>query len=130
MFARPPRLALRLPPHPRAASSAYSLRCASNKTNPWPEPQGDASEPARPRTWVYRASRIVNFFIIPSVLVYAVFFAEFGDHEHVFQPPRRWLQAQKASFFALSPEERQLAGANADAPNDEAPNQGAGIAKS
>ncbi|KAI0754980.1 hypothetical protein C8Q80DRAFT_1117508 [Daedaleopsis nitida] len=91
---RAPRLALPLP-----SAAAGQLRTASRKHSPWPEPQGQPESP-RLRTWVSPVSRIANFLIVPN----------FGDHEHVFMPPRRWLAAQKAAFFSLTPEEQQLAG--------------------
>ncbi|KAI0354976.1 hypothetical protein OH77DRAFT_1404354 [Trametes cingulata] len=106
--ARPPRLFLRPSLSPRAAS--LSVRRSSRKSNPWPDVEGGSDEQPKTRAWVATASRISNFLIIPTVLLYAVFFADFGEHEHVFQPPRRWLEAQKASFFSLSPEEQKLAG--------------------
>ncbi|KAH9969549.1 hypothetical protein BC827DRAFT_1262776 [Russula dissimulans] len=43
-----------------------------------------------------------------GILLYAVFFADFGDREHVFMPPRRWLQRQREAFFTITPEERKL----------------------
>lgn len=72
-----------------------------------------------------------------ATLLYAVFFADFGEKEHVFMPvsqraetsrqmegvhqavpvltvirhkARRWLDAQKAAFFSLSAAERKMAG--------------------
>ncbi|KAI0720445.1 hypothetical protein C8T65DRAFT_791380 [Cerioporus squamosus] len=93
----------------RASKQAPGVRHASKRANPWPEPQGSA-EPPKVRTWVYPVSRIANFTIVPTAILYAVFFADFGDHEHVFMPPRRWLEAQKFAFFSLSPEEQRLAG--------------------
>ncbi|KAI8969636.1 hypothetical protein BD414DRAFT_258436 [Trametes punicea] len=102
MFPRPPRLSL------RSRLPSVTVRRASN-SNPWPDIQDAPSEKPL-RSWVHRASRISNFMIIPAVILYAVFVADFGDHEHVFQPPRRWLAAQKAAFFSLSPEEQRLAG--------------------
>ncbi|KAI0657409.1 hypothetical protein C8Q70DRAFT_1004565, partial [Cubamyces menziesii] len=97
----------------RSTPRFVSYRSASSSRNPWP-PIHDAPAEKPLRTWVSRASRISNFMIIPAVILYAVFVADFGDHEHVFQPPRRWLAAQKAAFFSLSPEEQQLAGTKPD----------------
>ncbi|KAI0632135.1 hypothetical protein C8Q77DRAFT_1210456 [Trametes polyzona] len=116
MLPRPPPLAF---PSPARSSPRLLLaRRASKHSNPWPAVEGSSpgSEQPKVRTWVGKASRISNFLIIPTVLLYAVFFADFGDHEHVFQPPRRWLEAQKASFFSLSPEEQKLAGVNPPTP--------------
>ncbi|KAI0055600.1 hypothetical protein BV25DRAFT_1779273, partial [Artomyces pyxidatus] len=58
--------------------------------------------------WVYTASTSLRLVLIPSALLYAIFFADFGDKEHVFMPPRRWLERQKAAFFTLTPDERGL----------------------
>ncbi|OCH85575.1 hypothetical protein OBBRIDRAFT_706293, partial [Obba rivulosa] len=67
----------------------------------------------RPR-WFFTASRISTFFIIPASVAYMVFVADFGEREHVFSPARRWLGAQKAAFFSLSPAERELAGVKSE----------------
>ncbi|KAK0188077.1 hypothetical protein F5146DRAFT_1141532 [Armillaria mellea] len=45
---------------------------------------------------------------LPSIALYGVFIYDFGDREHVFQPPRRWLLKQKESLFTLTPEEEKL----------------------
>ncbi|RDX42477.1 hypothetical protein OH76DRAFT_1362721 [Lentinus brumalis] len=107
----------------RASKQTHWVRHASKKANPWPEPQGSAEAP-KVRTWVYPVSRIANFTIVPTAILYAVFFADFGDHEHVFMPPRRWLAAQKAAFFDLTPEEKRLAGV--DTATSDTPKQGSG----
>ncbi|KAI0372173.1 hypothetical protein BV20DRAFT_940394 [Pilatotrama ljubarskyi] len=117
--ARPPRLSLRSSP-----TCPSFVRRVSKKSNPWPSAEGASDEQPKTRTWVTTASRISNFLIIPTVLLYAVFYADFGDHEHVFQPPRRWLEAQKASFFSLSPEEQKLAGL--EPPSSELSDQSSG----
>ncbi|EEB94001.1 hypothetical protein MPER_07269 [Moniliophthora perniciosa FA553] len=39
---------------------------------------------------------------------YFVFIQDYGDHEHVFQPIRRWVARQKANFMTLSPEEEKF----------------------
>ncbi|KAH0586092.1 hypothetical protein H2248_007363 [Termitomyces sp. 'cryptogamus'] len=48
--------------------------------------------------------------MIPGIVFYAVFFYDFGDHEHVFQAPRRWAARKKAEFMTLSPEEKTIIG--------------------
>jgi len=58
--------------------------------------------------WVYSTSAGLRFILIPSALFYAVFFADFGDREHVFKPPRRWLQRQWENFITMTPEEQKL----------------------
>ncbi|KAI0670751.1 hypothetical protein C8Q78DRAFT_974033 [Trametes maxima] len=102
----------RLLPAPRLAL----VRRASRRASPWPEPQGSQDKQPKLRKWLSPVSRISNFVIVPTVILYAVFVADFGDHEHVFQPPRRWLEAQTAAFFSLSPEEEKLAGLKRDSP--------------
>ncbi|KAK1226280.1 hypothetical protein PQX77_010753 [Marasmius sp. AFHP31] len=84
--------------------------------------QFDAA-PKRPRTlsgeedpdlkdfrppWVYLSARLATHVVIPVTILYFVFIHDHGDHEHVFQPFRRWATRQKASFFTLSPEEERL----------------------
>ncbi|KAI0770291.1 hypothetical protein C8Q74DRAFT_1274554, partial [Fomes fomentarius] len=120
MFPRHQRIPRRLLSSPRPPLSARSV---SRKSSAWPEPQG-APETPKIRSWVYPVSRIANFLIVPTAILYAVFFADFGDHEHVFMPPRRWLAAQKAAFFSLSPEEQKLVGV--DTATSETPVQGSG----
>ncbi|KAI0732050.1 hypothetical protein C8Q72DRAFT_759014, partial [Fomitopsis betulina] len=66
-------------------------------------------------SWVFPLSRIANYVVIPATLLYAVFFADFGEKEHVFMPARRWLDGQKAAFFELSEAEREIAGVTKDA---------------
>ncbi|KZP33455.1 hypothetical protein FIBSPDRAFT_924460 [Athelia psychrophila] len=67
--------------------------------------QGDFRPP-----WFFSAANILTYTTIPLVGLYCVFLADWGDRgEHVFMPPRRWLERQKASFFSLSPAEEQLA---------------------
>lgn len=112
----------------------------------------DTPSGSRPTPWVYSTSVGLRLVLIPSAcvstelvaahsraqkkhvgkggLLYAVFFADFGDREHVFMPvcsiiallrnlsslnrtfaatkPRRWLQRQRDAFFSITPEERRL----------------------
>ncbi|KAH9049967.1 hypothetical protein EDB84DRAFT_1451966 [Lactarius hengduanensis] len=64
--------------------------------------------------WVYSTSAGLRLVLIPGILFYAVFFADFGDREHVFMPPRRWLWRQRDAFFTITPEERKLVEATTD----------------
>ncbi|KAG7088301.1 hypothetical protein E1B28_012311 [Marasmius oreades] len=59
-------------------------------------------------SWVYQTSRLVSYLLIPGTALYFILIYDHGDHEHVFQPIRRWVARQKASFFTLSPEEEKL----------------------
>ncbi|KAM5535024.1 hypothetical protein V8D89_011252, partial [Ganoderma adspersum] len=125
MFSLPSSRAL-LRPSPLARQLRPWARSASRKPSPWPEIQGTAGGQPKVRTWVAPASRIANFLIVPTAILYAVFFADFGDHEHVFSPPRRWLESQKSAFFSLSPEEQKLAGVDAAKSEPPAAVQGSG----
>lgn len=65
--------------------------------------------PSDPRPpWVYSTSAGLRLILIPSALLYAIFLADFGDREHVFMPPRRWVQRQREAFLTITPEEREL----------------------
>ncbi|KAK0464398.1 uncharacterized protein EV420DRAFT_1637963 [Desarmillaria tabescens] len=58
--------------------------------------------------WVYTGTKLLTYLVVPAIALYAIFIYDFGDREHVFQPPRRWLLKQKESFFTLTPEEQKL----------------------
>ncbi|KAG2010047.1 pyridoxamine-phosphate oxidase [Coprinopsis cinerea AmutBmut pab1-1] len=58
--------------------------------------------------WVYTTSRVGSVVVIPVIALYTIFVYDWGDHEHVFMPPRRWLARLKQSFFTLSPEEEAM----------------------
>ncbi|KAH9922799.1 uncharacterized protein BXZ73DRAFT_104033 [Epithele typhae] len=99
-------------PRPAPPRPALQRRWAGRQANPWAHVETATPEkaPFQLRTWVRRVSRIGNFVLVPSIILYAVFVHDFGDYEHVFSPPRRWLQSQTAAFYTLSPEEQKLAG--------------------
>ncbi|KAH7106902.1 hypothetical protein BKA62DRAFT_685449 [Auriculariales sp. MPI-PUGE-AT-0066] len=65
-------------------------------------------------------SRTAHWIVLPSVLFYCLFFVNFGDHEHVFSPPRRWMDRQRAKFWSLSPAELSLAQQNSARPDADA----------
>lgn len=103
---RPPRLAL---PH-HTLPLAVRTRLAHDTAKPKHDPSGQTPEPQEHRkAWFWTAQKLSNFLVIPAVFLYAIFVADFGEREHVFSPPRRWLQQQKDAFFSLTPEERRLA---------------------
>ncbi|KAG2134282.1 hypothetical protein BD769DRAFT_1444189 [Suillus cothurnatus] len=58
--------------------------------------------------WVYSASHILTYTLIPTAIVYCVFLADWGEREHVFSPVRRWTTKYKESFLSLSPDEASL----------------------
>ncbi|TFK40660.1 hypothetical protein BDQ12DRAFT_679827 [Crucibulum laeve] len=86
--------------------SSFSGRLYATKTHRLPKVE-EAGADFRP-PWVYVTSRLLSFTVIPAVAFYAIFFYDFGDHDHVFQPARRWAVAQKAAFFTLSPAEERI----------------------
>lgn len=105
----------RLPPvhslSTRYAVTRFSSEKATERTvkDRWEDVPSDPRPP-----WVYSTSAGLRFVLIPSIIFYAVFFADFGDREHVFMPPRRWLRRQQDAFFTITPEERKLVEATAD----------------
>lgn len=46
--------------------------------------------------------------MVPGVFGYMAFYVDFGEHEHIFSPLRRWLQRSKDEFWELSPEEKRV----------------------
>lgn len=66
--------------------------------------------------WVYVGSRLMTFVMIPGILFYSIFFYDFGDRDHVFQPARRWALKQKATFLTLSPDEEHILNGNKPKP--------------
>ncbi|KAH9841577.1 uncharacterized protein C8Q71DRAFT_720730 [Rhodofomes roseus] len=108
----------RAPSRNRAPLARGAHRDAPSKIR---EPRPWAVEnvpPVDPRpAWFFPINRISNYVVIPATLLYAVFFADFGEKEHVFMPARRWLDAQKAAFFDLSEAEREIAGVTEDVNN-------------
>ncbi|KAH8086628.1 hypothetical protein BXZ70DRAFT_1011720 [Cristinia sonorae] len=141
----------------RAALAAYRrtahIRCESSKSTPAKDSpsalenlKGPSASPPSPsirkgplraeedepkestfRTWALAANKVATFAIIPMTLLYAVFFADFGEHEHAFMPvriisyfhvtreaefatnkARRWMLRQKAAFYTLTPAEQEL----------------------
>ncbi|KAG8970861.1 hypothetical protein FRC03_000079 [Tulasnella sp. 419] len=66
-----------------------------------------AHDPTHSR--ISRLAGIARNVTVPFVIGYFVFFVDFGEKEHVFSAPRRWLERQKAAFWSLSPSEQQTA---------------------
>jgi len=77
--------------------------------NPRPPPKKmtDGGDDFRP-PWVYAASRLFIYGIIPVVGFYSIFFYDFGKSEHVFQPVRRWGANIMNKLFTLSSAEERL----------------------
>ncbi|EKM49508.1 uncharacterized protein PHACADRAFT_80041, partial [Phanerochaete carnosa HHB-10118-sp] len=102
-LTRPPRVPS------QSLSRAASRRLSHNSSKPRHDPPQAHEPPDHRRSWFWTAQRLSNFVVIPAAILYCVFFADYGESEHVFSPPRRWLQHQRDAFFSLTPEERKLA---------------------
>jgi len=74
---------------------------------PLPKKMSDGGDDFRP-PWVYACSRLIIYGIIPVVGFYSIFMYDFGEHEHVFQPARRWGANIRNKFFTLSAAEERL----------------------
>ncbi|KAF8610272.1 hypothetical protein BDV93DRAFT_517421 [Ceratobasidium sp. AG-I] len=57
----------------------------------------------------HRYVAIVSYGCVGIISVYNIFFADYGEKEHVFSPARRWLDRQKSAFWTLSPTEQAAA---------------------
>ncbi|KAG1772400.1 hypothetical protein EDD22DRAFT_842375 [Suillus occidentalis] len=79
------------------------IRPTSTQNQSAEQDNGDFRPP-----WVYSASHILTYTLIPTAMVYCVFLADWGEREHVFSPVRRWTTKFKESFFSLSPDEASL----------------------
>ncbi|KAF9485844.1 hypothetical protein BDN70DRAFT_927193 [Pholiota conissans] len=88
---------------------ALSRRHLSTEAPPAPRPmpKDETGDDFRP-SWVYLGSRLVSWVVIPGTGLYSIFFYDFGDHEHVFQPVRRWGADTVNGFFSLSSSEKRL----------------------
>ncbi|KXN93413.1 hypothetical protein AN958_00337 [Leucoagaricus sp. SymC.cos] len=90
--------------------TALCMRLQSTNSRPGYQARDEAIDFRPP--WVYVASRLMTFTIIPSIVIYSVFFYDFGHRDHVFQPARQWALQQKAAFMTLSPDEERILDAN------------------
>ncbi|KAG8994724.1 hypothetical protein FRB90_000363 [Tulasnella sp. 427] len=52
-----------------------------------------------PAPWIFKAAGIGQLLTVPFIVGYFVFYVDYGDQEHVFSAPRRWLQRQKQEFL-------------------------------
>ncbi|KAH7903211.1 hypothetical protein BJ138DRAFT_1020994 [Hygrophoropsis aurantiaca] len=59
--------------------------------------------------WVYTASHLLTYTLIPSAILYCVFLADWGDRDHVFLHVRRWAAHQSSRFFSIDRDEAALA---------------------
>ncbi|KAF8073621.1 hypothetical protein FPV67DRAFT_756750 [Lyophyllum atratum] len=81
-------------------------RTMATKVHRLPRTPGDEDDFRPP--WFYTMARVLSWTLIPATAAYGVFVYDFGDHEHVFQPARRWAEQQKAAFLTLSPDEKKI----------------------
>ncbi|KAF8177000.1 hypothetical protein BJ912DRAFT_692567 [Pholiota molesta] len=98
----------------RAARTVFARRPLSRRhlsteapPAPRPMPKDETGDDFRP-SWVYLGSRMVSWIVIPGTAFYSIFFYDFGDQEHVFQPMRRWGVDTVNGFFSLSSSEKRL----------------------
>jgi len=68
------------------------------------------NQPNAHRSGITKLSRILQWTLVPSVFGYMALFGDFGEHEHIFSPLRRWVWQSKDEFWQLSPEEKRIAG--------------------
>ncbi|KAK0201768.1 hypothetical protein DFS33DRAFT_1018659 [Desarmillaria ectypa] len=109
----------------RRTICSSSVRCNQKSDTTKPNPQKEKTEKDmlyeleladfRP-PWVYTGSKLLTYLVVPAIALYGIFIYDFGDREHVFQPPRRWLLRQKESFFTLTPEEQKLIKSSENSP--------------
>ncbi|KAG8994152.1 hypothetical protein FRB94_009074 [Tulasnella sp. JGI-2019a] len=82
---------------PRPKSTALDrqdtyLRRVEKKTN---------ANRLHPLPRISRAAGFAQLLAFPVILGYFVFYMPYGEKEHVFSEPRRWLERQKQGFWAL-----------------------------
>ncbi|CUA68174.1 hypothetical protein RSOLAG22IIIB_03413 [Rhizoctonia solani] len=58
---------------------------------------------------IHRYVAITGYTAVGIISIYNIFFADYGEQEHVFSPARRWLDRQKTAFWTLSPAEQAAA---------------------
>ncbi|KIO24156.1 hypothetical protein M407DRAFT_26430 [Tulasnella calospora MUT 4182] len=58
-----------------------------------------------PAPWIFKAAGIGQLLTVPW---YFVFYMDYGDQEHVFSEPRRWLQRQKEGFLGTHYKNTQM----------------------
>ncbi|TCD62949.1 hypothetical protein EIP91_006212 [Steccherinum ochraceum] len=103
--AKDPSSALKNLKDPAPASSPES----GSQGNQWKKFEDIEPPPmSKFQRWGLTANRAGSFIIIPAVIAYAVFLMDWGEHENVFSPARRWLLRQKAAFWTLTPAEQEL----------------------
>ncbi|KAF5382763.1 hypothetical protein D9615_002799 [Tricholomella constricta] len=93
----------------RARYPPGALRTISSRVHRLPTTPSEEGEDFRP-PWFYTLARVLSWTLIPATVFYGVFMYDFGEHEHVFQPARRWAERQKAGFLTLSADEKKIVG--------------------
>ncbi|KAF9651607.1 hypothetical protein BDM02DRAFT_3184361 [Thelephora ganbajun] len=71
------------------------------------KPPGPNS-PTGYKSGLTKSSRILQWTLVPGVFGYMALYGDFGEHEHIFSPLRRWVRKSKDEFWHLSPEEERI----------------------
>ncbi|QRW27598.1 hypothetical protein RhiXN_02193 [Rhizoctonia solani] len=74
-----------------------------------PLPGRTSNVPPLTRPKIHRYVAVASYTAVGIISIYNIFFADYGEQEHVFSPARRWLDRQKAAFWTLSPAEQAAA---------------------
>jgi len=88
----------RSPRSTRHKSTLDDLTQQSRVKPPGPNP------PTTYKSGIERFSRILQWTLVPGVFGYMALYSDFGEHEHIFSPLRRY----KDEFWQLSPEEKRV----------------------
>jgi len=86
----------------RHKSTLQDLTQQSRANPPGPNP------PTAYKSGIAKFSRILQWTLVPGVFGYMAFYGDFGEHEHIFSPLRRWMQKSKDEFWQLSSEEKRI----------------------
>jgi len=100
--------------HPRTVKFHRPLRSTRHKSTlqdltqrSRANPPGD-NPPTTYKSGIMKSSRILQWTLVPGVFGYMALYGDFGEHEHVFSPLRRWVQKSRDEFWRLSPEEKRV----------------------
>jgi len=86
----------------RHKSTLEDLTQQSRVKPPGPNP------PATYKPGTAKFSRLLQWTLVPGVFGYMALFSDFGEHEHIFSPLRRWARVSKDEFWQLSAEEKRI----------------------
>ncbi|CEL51676.1 hypothetical protein RSOLAG1IB_00211 [Rhizoctonia solani AG-1 IB] len=74
-----------------------------------PLPGRTSGVPPVTRPKLHRYVAVASYTAVGFISIYNIFYADYGEQEHVFSPARRWLDRQKTAFWTLSPAEQAAA---------------------